>query len=118
MTRWIRIRVRRRDERGAVAILLAGAVTMLLIVAAMGVDLGNAWQRKITVQKSVDVSALSAGYLLPRTSSSEDAILDEVASWLNRSENVVTGQSGAVTRADLADSDPTNGQVEFIDDEP
>ena len=51
------------------AILLAGLMTVLIVVAAMGVDLGNAWQRKVTVQKSVDVSAISAGNLLPRTSS-------------------------------------------------
>ena len=44
-----RLTIRRREERGAVAILMAGLMTVLIIVAAMGVDLGNAWQRKVTV---------------------------------------------------------------------
>ena len=82
-----RFHIRRRDERGAMALLMAGTMTLLVIVAAMGVDLGNAWQRKITVQKSVDVSAISAGHLLPKTSTNADAIYTEVANYLNKPSN-------------------------------
>src|SRR5687768_7603586 len=104
MSRRLRLRLRRRDQRGAMAILIAGLMSVLLVVAAMGVDLGNAWQRKVTVQKSVDVSAISAGDMLPRTGSNTDAILDEVASYLNKAGNLVVGQPGSVTRAQLVDA--------------
>jgi Flp pilus assembly protein TadG len=110
-----RIRRRRRDERGAMAVLIAGLSTVLLIVAAMGVDLGNAWQRKITVQKSVDVSAISAGALLPMTAANADSIYAEVASYLNRASNKVIGQPGSVTGAQLHDNDLANGEVTFPD---
>ena len=76
-------------------ILMAGLMTVLLIVAAMGVDLGNAWQRKVTVQKSVDVSSISAGHLLPKTATNEDAIYAEVANYLNKISNHVTGQAAS-----------------------
>jgi hypothetical protein len=99
------------------AVMLAGLMTVLVIAAAMGVDLGNAWQRKVTVQKSVDVSAISAGHLLPRTSTNTDVILDEVASYLNKASNVVAGQPGSVTRVQLVDGNLSNGEVEFVDDE-
>src|SRR5918994_7699287 len=100
----VRLRIRPRDERGAMAILLAGLMTVLIIVAAMGVDLGNAWQRKLTVQKSVDVSTISAGHLLPKTATNSDAIYAEVATYLNKASNVVLGQPGTVTAAQLHDN--------------
>ncbi len=55
----MRIRRRRRDERGAVAILLVAMVGMLLIVGAMGIDLGNAMNRKRQTQTSSDLAALA-----------------------------------------------------------
>ena len=61
-----------REERGAIAVMTAILMSgLLLVVAAIGVDLGNAWSRKLNVQKSVDVSAISAGAMLPRTSANE-----------------------------------------------
>jgi Flp pilus assembly protein TadG len=111
-----RLRIRRRDEHGAVALLMAGLMTVIVIVAAMGVDLGNAWQRKVTVQKSVDVSAISAAHLLPKTSSNTDAIYAEVATYLNKASNVVLGQPGTVTAAQLHDGQLPNGEVTFESD--
>jgi hypothetical protein len=97
--------------------MMAGLMSVLLIVAAMGVDLGNAWQRKITVQKSVDVSAVSAGYLLPRTDTNTTEILIEVANYLNKASNLVAGQPGSVTADQLSDTIRSNGEVTFVDDE-
>ncbi len=95
---------------------MAGTMTILVIVAAMGVDLGNAWQRKITVQKSVDVSAISAGHLLPKTSTNVDAIYTEVANYLNKPSNRVNGQQ-QTTAAKLHDGNLVNGEVTFPTDE-
>ena len=96
------------------AILMAGLMTVLIIVAAMGVDLGNAWQRKMTVQKSVDVSAISAGHLLPKTSTNTDAIYAEVATYFNKASNIVTAKPGT-RHSGLSshDNDVTNGEVTF-----
>ena len=105
----------RRRETGAVAIMVAILATMLLIVAAMSVDLGNAWARKREVQTQVDVAALSAGHLLPRTVSNEDTILKEVADYLNESHNLVQGQDPA-TPEGLSTPSLDDGYVSFSDD--
>lgn len=108
---------RRRDEEGSVAVFAAGIGMLLLMVAALGTDLGNAWARQLTVQKSVDVSALSAGHLLPRTASNETQIRQEVADYLNKSGNKVLGQPEVVSAWQLGNGDPADGEVTFPDDE-
>ena len=54
-----------RDESGAVAVFVAILAALLFALAGLAVDLGNAWARGRTVQKQADVSAISAGHLLP-----------------------------------------------------
>ena len=105
-----------RDERGAVA--LVGTIVMsavLLVVAALGVDLGMAWSRKLTVQTSVDVSAISAGALLPASSELQKGLIyQEVANYLNKDGNKVIGQPGLVTAFQLHDGYAGNGEVSFM----
>ena len=103
-----------REERGAIAVMTAILMAgLLLVVAAIGVDLGNAWSRKLTVQKSVDVSAISAGAMLPRTAANEAAIYQEVADYLNKTSNKVQGQQTTITAAQLHDNNTANGEVTF-----
>lgn len=106
---------RARDERGAVAIV--GALVMsavLVVVAALGVDLGQAWSRKLTVQTSVDVSAISAGALLPASSELQKGLIyQEVANYLNKAGNKVRGQAPLVLATQLHDGLPGNGEVYF-----
>ncbi len=103
-----------REERGAIAVMTAILMSgLLLMVAAVGVDLGNAWSRKLNVQTSVDVSAISAGVLLPRTTANEDLIYQEVATYLNKASNKVQGQALAVTASQLHDGNTANGEVTF-----
>lgn len=106
---------RTRDERGAIALM--GAIVMsavLMVVAALGVDLGHAWSTKLTVQKSIDVSAISAGALLPAPTVVEQALVyTEVASYLNKAGNKVPGQDTLITEAQLHDSVDANGEVYF-----
>ena len=70
----------------------------------------------MTVQKSVNVSTISAGHLLPKKSTNSDAIYAEVATYLNKASNVVLGQPGTVTAAQLHDNNVANGEVTFEDD--
>ncbi|GCD91905.1 TadE/TadG family type IV pilus assembly protein [Nocardioides sp. LS1] len=108
----MRTRSRRREDSGATAVLVAILAVALFSMAALAVDLGNAWARKRAVQKQVDVSALSAGYLLPETSLNKLTIADRVAGFLN--ENSTSGQA-TVTAAQLVDGITGNGEVTFQD---
>ena len=108
---------RRRDESGAAAILVALLALSLFAAAGIAVDLGNAWARGRAVQKQADVSATSAGYLLPMSTNPAkgrpaSVIADAVATYLQA--NVVTGDpTPAVTGAQLLDHDLANGEVVF-----
>ena len=55
---------RRRDERGAYAVLFALLSTVLFGLAALGVDLGNLYQRKAETQSQADLAATSAAVWL------------------------------------------------------
>ena len=105
---------RRRGETGAVAIFIAVLSTLLLLMAALAVDLGNGWARKRTAQTQVDVSALSAGAMLPQTAANKNAIVDEVVGYLNRANNDVPGQD-PVTRVQLLNGSLADGEVVFSD---
>lgn len=88
---------------------------IMLVAAAMSVDLGNAWVRKRQLQGQADLAALSAGDLLPATAANKDAITNRVASYLNKPENRVLGQPLAVS-ALLGDGIAANGEVTFSSD--
>lgn len=106
----------KRREQGATAIFVAILATLILSMAALSVDLGNAWARKRDVQTQVDVSALSAGHLLPAITAVQiNAVAREVASYLNTDNNQAVGQD-AVTAAQLLDGDFTNGEAEITND--
>jgi hypothetical protein len=55
---------RRRDERGAVAVLFAALVVVLFIVAALGVDITSQVNRKHLLINQLDSSATAAAYHL------------------------------------------------------
>lgn len=104
---------RRRDrDSGAVAIMVAVLAVVLMTVAALSVDLGNAWARKRAVQTQADLAALSAGHMLPQTISNRAALLAEVATYLNKPNNNVQDQP-TVTAAQLDDNNLANGEVDF-----
>lgn len=56
---------RPRDERGAMAIMFTLLVVMLLTVAALGTDLGNAWARKTDTQNQADFAAFDVAIKYP-----------------------------------------------------
>lgn len=59
MCRWLKAR-RRRDERGAFAVLFAFLVVLLMILSAFTVDLGQAYVSKRELQTAADAGALAA----------------------------------------------------------
>lgn len=110
---------RRRDDRGAVAVMFGLMVVLLFSFAALAVDLGQAFVRKAEVQKGSDMAALagSIGSDLPANGTSgtcsygnkangSDQAVKDVAAYLNR--NGYTG----VTPEQLTDcSVKSNGEV-------
>ncbi len=98
---------RRRDERGAYAVMFALLATSLFGVAALGVDLGNLYQRKAETQSQADLAATSAVARLPV---SQAAAVQAAADYLNH--NRKQGQT-AITTSQLTDGDTANGEVTF-----
>ena len=61
-------RRRRRDERGAIVVITALLTCMvLMLVAALTVDLGNTWARRGQLQTQADNAAIFAANYLPAT---------------------------------------------------
>lgn len=103
-----------RDDRGAIAVMVAVLSLLLLASAAIAVDLGNLWARKRDVQKQVDVTALSVGWMLPMTTANQSAIADEVATYFTKNPSL--GQSASVTGAQLLNGNRLDGEVTFQDE--
>lgn len=101
-----------RDERGAVAVMVSVTVVVLFGVAALSVDLGNAWARKRAIQKQADLSVLSAAHLLPTTDTNSATIAAEVARYL--AENLATGQAGAISGEQLLNDVESDGEIHFL----
>ncbi|WP_445257581.1 hypothetical protein [Nocardioides aurantiacus] len=123
--------MRSRDERGATAVMIGVLSLLLFMMAGLAVDMGNAWARGRTVQKQVDVTAISAGNgtlpMGPVSGHTKADVAAQVARGLV--SNGTFGQqhafdptavegspkAGLVTQvtADLLDSDPANGDLHF-----
>ncbi len=107
---------RTRNERGAVAIVFAISAVLIFGLAAIGVDLGNAMNRKKETQTSSDFAALAGANGLPDTS---PTTVQLVADYLNKNQTSTDGNDkcdqspGPVTVAELSDGNPTNGEVTF-----
>lgn len=82
---------RRHDDVGAVAVFTAIVATVLLMVAALAVDLGNAWARRGQLQVQADRAATYAAQFLPADDDAERAeVAKAVAYYI--SCHVVQGQ--------------------------
>lgn len=110
----------RRSERGAVAIIFAISALMIFGVAALGVDLGNAMNRKKLTQNNADLAALAGAGSLPASDATgQTTVRQKVANWLNTNAvvsdgiNSCKGSDTAVTAGDLSDGVVTNGEVTF-----
>lgn len=100
---------RRRDERGAVAVMVAAIATVLFAVGAVAVDMGNVYHKRADLQTNVDLAVLAAAAKLPDQAAARAAAADYLA------KNEVYGQ----VTTDLTDSDPDNGDLQFnVDGNP
>lgn len=109
---------RQRGETGAVAVMTAVMASLLLIIAAMAVDLGNLVARRTWTQAQADHAAMAGGSELtqtPATSGSPSpAVVAAVVDFLNA--NAPQQDDDACWRNSPVDcvvaSDLTNGNAE------
>jgi hypothetical protein len=123
---------RKRDEVGTVAIIAAVSSLTVFGIAAMAVDLGNAFARARDVQAQADFAALGAGRHLPVAESdrvsgavyatmspSAQAAIDEVVDYLNANQPLdedgknCPGEPECITADGLTDGLAANGEVTF-----
>lgn len=113
LSRTVRNRARVGDDRGATAVITAVLVSLLFGVAALAVDLGNAYARDARIDAIADQAAVAAARALPDPC----AALDAAVEILLAEGNAVRDDSGEFpsTAAGLAtalsDDEVTNGEV-------
>jgi Flp pilus assembly protein TadG len=117
-----RIRIRRRDEGGAVAIITAMMCVVLFGIAALSVDLGNAFTRRTDTQTQADYGALAAARLQTETAKSGMPIptpmVDAVRDAMNANQPQDDASScwtskSCVTSAQLVDNNLVNGEIRY-----
>lgn len=107
---------RSRDDSGVVAVVVALCSLLLLSVAALAVDMGNAWTQRREVQTQADLAALAGGAALPATTSTQrQVVAQKVLTYLrsNATYGQDDGASASWTVAQLQDGSPTNGEITF-----
>ncbi len=117
----------RGSDAGVMAVIVALSAVTLFSVAALCVDLGNAYSRKRDVQSQADFAAFAAvkgGLNLPATHTSplasDDAVI-QAAAYLNRNQpqNDATGKTNCqytktcVTAAQLVNKNNADGEVYY-----
>ncbi len=114
---------RNQSEHGVIAVIVAISAVLLLSIAALAVDLGNAYSRKRDVQSQADFAALAGGAKLPAAAatncavgtapSAGDLVVKQVVAYLNANETQNDAGVTAVTAAALVDCVLTNGEVTY-----
>ncbi len=115
-----------RNERGITAVVVAISALMLFSVAALAVDLGNAYARKRSVQSQADFAAFAGGAAdnLPATQAAPratDKAVIAVATYLNKNQpqddaataDVCEAARTCVTAPMLVDGSRANGEVYY-----
>ncbi len=113
---------RDRDERGAAAVVTAFMAVVLFGIAALSVDLGNAFARRTDTQTQADYGALAAARLQTETAKSGMTIPTEMVDAVRDAMNTNQPQDDAgpcwrsktcVTSAQLTDGQLSNGEIRF-----
>ena len=110
-----------RDERGAYALLTAILAILLVSIAALAVDIGNAVARQSDVQGQADFAALAAGSQLSGNSGTiPTAVLDAARDSMNENQPVnrfgaciSTTKSCVQSIAQLTNGNLTDGEVRW-----
>ena len=97
----------RRDDRGAVAVMVAVLAMVLLGVGALAVDFGQVYAKRGALQSSADLAALAGAAELEQPSGCTDEVVTAAERKLNDPSNEVALQ----TPADLRDGSADNGAI-------
>jgi len=117
-----RFRARRREERGATAIIAAFMCIVLFGVAALSVDLGNAFARRTDTQSQADYGALGAAQHQKETARSgmtiSTAMVNAVVTAMNNNQpqddkSTCWTTKTCVTAAQLTDANLDNGEIRY-----
>jgi Flp pilus assembly protein TadG len=121
------MRRRRQDEAGAIAVIFALLVTLMFVMAALTVDLGNAFMEKRERQKDTDLATLAgagiSGANLPATSAALCADATYAGPRANPADGGVTesatylarqiGGTATAYAAAWTDCSATNGEIVY-----
>ncbi len=96
-----RVAVTPQDERGAVAVMLAIMLTVMLGICALVIDLGNARQQRRSAQNSADAAALAAGETVEAGNGTINwtAVVDQVKKYAQVNDGVATSAWNGCTDA-------------------
>ncbi|MCL8024825.1 TadE/TadG family type IV pilus assembly protein [Nocardioides bruguierae] len=83
---------RSREDRGAVAVLVAILAVVLIGIGAFAVDLGQAYAKKSLLQTDVDVAAMAAAAELTQEDGCNAEVIDTAEEYLTHADNAVPGQ--------------------------
>lgn len=117
--RWV---LRRRDDRGAAAIMTAFACMALFGIAALSVDLGNAFARRTDNQSQADTGALAAAQHQRETARAgmtiSTAMVNAVVTAMNNNQpqddaSTCWTTKTCVTAAQLTDTKLDNGEIRY-----
>jgi Flp pilus assembly protein TadG len=99
-----RLRSRSRKQSGFVIVFVAFNLTLLLILAAICVDLGNAYWSAQKLQKAADAGALSGAVKLPDDVSGAQDLAEELVQD-NGYDDVTAGQGDRPTQLEVTVTD-------------
>lgn len=102
-----RARARARDERGAVAIMAALLSTVLFMVGAVAVDMGQVYAKRSALQSNVDMAVMAAAAELTQATGCNAEVVTRAEEYLVKDGNEVHGQ----VAMDLQDGDDKNGEI-------
>lgn len=100
-----------RDERGATAVLVAILSLVLFGVAAIVVDIGNAWAKRALLQTNVDTAVLAAAQELTEPGGSDGDCSPEVIA--EATSVLIDGEDSLLGPQDvnLSDDDAATGSI-------
>jgi hypothetical protein len=125
LTRRLGLRLRRRNESGAVAVMFGLLAVMLMSVAALGVDIGNEVGRHTNTQTQADFAAFAAAQTMTATATAGSVVSPAVATTVAAALNANQPQDdkepipscvknkNCVKASDLTDGKAFNGELKY-----
>jgi len=96
---------RRRDDRGASALLFALLAVVLIGVGALAVDIGHAYAKRSLLQTDVDLAVMAATAELSSGGACNPEVVAKAKEFLEKSENAVPGQYAVDLGGSAGDED-------------